>query len=601
MRRARKVRDALLVLLALASAGEIALGSERSRAGMSEPEMNEQAMSEPGISKQAMSLPTMTGPGDARAAEMIGSANVPLDSWIYAALERLAALGYIESSFAGLKPWSRIECAEMTEEAGDLIEREGESAGGLNKNKDDARYDQALQFESRLRDEFAGEFELLDGGANRAGRLESVYLREVSLSGAVLTDGYHFGQTLGYDFGRPARRGANGQAGASFRAAAGPFAIYARAEFQHSPAAPPLSGAVRNFISAADLVPVPSPSPSASINRPRLLDAYVSLKLTGGWQFSFGKQSLEWAPGPGGSLLWSDNAEPIPMARLLQTATRLPSILKRMGPVRVDSFFGQLAGHRFVPHPYIYGNKIDFKPCRSLEFGFARTVTIGGKGGDPLTSENLLLSFLGRVRGSYNSVPGDSHASFDWTWQVPGVNRYLVFYGELYADDDPVPFVNPPKNPYRPGFYLTRFPGLAKLDFHMEAADTESPGQPDNVGNLNYWNYQYRDGYTNDGNLIGNTVGRMGRTVQCWFTYWMSPQHTLTFTYKHNSVSPDFVPQGGYWQDYAVRHEWQRASGVYLKTEAQFEHIASYPMLFHGARTNLTTVFELGLMPRQSH
>ncbi|MFZ0230487.1 MAG: hypothetical protein WAL41_26895, partial [Mycobacterium sp.] len=92
--------------------------------------MNEQAMSEPGMSEHVLSLQAMTEPGDARPAGKIGSANVPLDSWIYPALERLAALGYIESSFAGLKPWSRIECAEMTEEAGDLIEREGESAGG---------------------------------------------------------------------------------------------------------------------------------------------------------------------------------------------------------------------------------------------------------------------------------------------------------------------------------------------------------------------------------------------------------------------------------------------------------------------------------------
>jgi hypothetical protein len=318
--------------------------------------------------------------------------------------------------------------------------------------------------------------------------------------------------------------------------------------------------------------------------------------MPGGLQFSFGKQSLEWSAGPGGSLLWSNNAEPIPMFRLLQRETQLPGLLGWMGPVRVDSFFGQLAGH--VSHPYIYGNKIDFKPFRGLELGFGRTVTIGGKGGDPLTAENFLLSFLGRVRGSYNSVPGDSHASFDWTWQVPGISHYLVFYGELYADDDPVPFVNPPKNPYRPGIYLTRFPHLAKIDFHMEAADTESPGQPDNTGNLNYWNYQYRDGYTNNGNLIGNTVGRMGRTITCWSTYWIGPEHTLTFTYKHNSVSPDFVPRGGYWQDYGVSHEWHSASGVYMKTQAQYEHISSYPLLFHGPQKNVMAIFELGFLPK---
>ncbi|MGA3196081.1 MAG: capsule assembly Wzi family protein [Terriglobales bacterium] len=138
---------------------------------------------------------------------------------------------------------------------------------------------------------------------------------------------------------------------------------------------------------------------------------------------------------------------------------------------------------------------------------------------------------------------------------------------------------------------------MPKLDLHVEAANTESPGQPHNVGDLNYWNYQYRDGYTNDGNLIGDTVGRMGRTIQSWLTWWISPQSTLQFTYRHNSVSHDFVPGGGFWQDYGVRQEMDFGSGLYLKSQAQFEHIARYPLLFSGPENNLTAIVELGLHP----
>jgi len=529
----------------------------------------------------------LSGSERTRNPAKMGSPNVPLDSWIYPALERLAAFGYIRTSFAGLKPWTRLECAQMTEEAGEVLAPEE----GTNLD--------ATRLAAGLREEFAHEFGLLDGGRNLDVSLESAYLREVSASGPVLTDGYHFGQTLAYDFGRPFRRGENGQAGGSFSASAGPLVLYVRAEFQHAPSAPPLSDAVRNFIGTADLVPVQAATPFAAINRARLLDAYVSLKLGEGWQLSFGRQSLSWAPGLGGSFLWSDNSEPVTMLRLTEGHIRLPGFLRFLGPARVDNFMGQLAGHDFVPHPYIYGNKIDFKPVPSLELGFGRTVTIGGRGGTPLTAENFLLSFFGRVRNSYDSVPGDSHTNFDWTFYVPGVRNYLVFYGELYADDDPVPWFNQPKNPYRPGIYVTRFPRLAKLDFHMEAANSESPGQPHNIGNLNYWNYQYRDGYTNNGNLIGNAVGRMGRAIQCWWTYWISPQNTLQFTYKHNSVSPDFVPKGGYWQDYSVRHEWHLGSGLYVKSEAQYEHISSYPMLFRGPVNNATAIVELGVVPHR--
>lgn len=522
-----------------------------------------------------------------RSPQSMGSPFVVLDSWVYPALEKLAALGLVETAFTGLKPWTRMECAELAEQAGETLQREEGSRSDL------------VDFEARLQREFAYEFGMLDGERNATVSVESMYARGVSASGPVLTDGYHFGQTFAYDFGRPFRRGTNAQAGASFSAALGPAAIFVRAEFQHAPSAPPLSDAVRNFIATADNVPVPSAAPLQAVDRVRLLDAYVAINVGKGWQLSFGKESLSWGPGPGGSFLWSDNAEPITMARLLQTDVHLPSFLKFLGPARIDNFFGTLEGHTFIPHPYVYGNKINFKPLANLELGLGRATEIGGQGGDPLTAENFLLSFFGRVRNSYNSVPGSSHSGFDWTFYVPKVNNYLVFYGDMFANDDPVPWFNPPKNPYRPGIYITRFPRLPKLDFHIEAANSESPGQPGNIGNLNYYNHEYRDGYTNYGNLIGNTTGRMGRTIQCWLTYWISPQSTLELTYKHNSVSPDFVPQGGFWQDYGVRHEMYFNSGLYLKSQVQLEHISRYPLLFPGPHNNLTAVTELGLNPRK--
>jgi len=402
-----------------------------------------------------------------------------------------------------------------------------------------------------------------------------------------------------YDFGRPLRGGANAQVGGSIRAALGPAAVFVRAEFQHAPAFPGLSDGVRRFIAAADQVPAPAAGAFTAINRPRLLDAYVALNLHEGWQLSFGKQSLSWAPGAGGSFLWSDNIEPVPMLRLTQSDMQLPGFLRILGPARVESFFGRLEGHTYIPHPYAYGNKINFKALPNLELGFGRTCQIGGKGGDPLTTKNFLLSFFGQVNSQLHSVPGDSNTSFDWTFYVPKTKNYLVFYGDWYADDDFVAFQNPAKNPYRPGIYLTRFPHLPKLDLHVEAASTESPGFRNNHGNLNYWNYRYRDGYTHNGNLIGDTVGRMGRSFQCRFNYWISARNNIQFTYKHNTVSRDFVPHGGAWQDYSVRSEISLRSGFYLKSQLQYEHISRYPLLFLGPRNNVAAVIELGMIPQK--
>src|SRR5690348_4024691 len=45
------------------------------------------------------------------AAETANSIYVPLDSWVYAAFDRLAALGYASSAYSGMRPWTRGECA----------------------------------------------------------------------------------------------------------------------------------------------------------------------------------------------------------------------------------------------------------------------------------------------------------------------------------------------------------------------------------------------------------------------------------------------------------------------------------------------------------
>jgi len=61
------------------------------------------------------------GDGNSSPANQ-GSPYVPLDSWIYPALDRLAAMGLIESGFAGMKPWTRNECVRLLQEASELVE-----------------------------------------------------------------------------------------------------------------------------------------------------------------------------------------------------------------------------------------------------------------------------------------------------------------------------------------------------------------------------------------------------------------------------------------------------------------------------------------------
>jgi hypothetical protein len=56
-----------------------------------------------------------------RSVGNMGSPYVPLDSWIYPAMERLAGLGVLNDEFMGLRPWSRSECARLVSTAADQL------------------------------------------------------------------------------------------------------------------------------------------------------------------------------------------------------------------------------------------------------------------------------------------------------------------------------------------------------------------------------------------------------------------------------------------------------------------------------------------------
>ena len=157
-------------------------------------------------------------------ARDMGSPYVPLDSWVYPVFDRLVAMGYVQTGFAGLKPWTRMECARLVAEAGTLIQEQGLEGG------------ETVRLYRELTNEFGREVGLLEGGSNLGAEVESVYSRSTVISGPPLTDGYHFGQTLYNDFGRPYAEGFNQVTGVSARSEAGPLAFYFRGEYQHAPA-----------------------------------------------------------------------------------------------------------------------------------------------------------------------------------------------------------------------------------------------------------------------------------------------------------------------------------------------------------------------------
>jgi membrane-associated phospholipid phosphatase len=515
-----------------------------------------------------------------------GSPYVELDSWIYPAIERLAALGYIDSAFLGMRPWTRAECARLVEEASENIEANGGMRGDV--------YSLYLALQSELQ----GASEALVGASEGTVHLESLYANVTGISGPPLNDSYHFGQTIINNYGRPYQEGFNSYDGFSGYATAGRYAIYVRGEYQHAPFAPAYSLPIRQFIATVDQNPLQPATPFATVNQFRLLDTYVSATAAN-WNFAFGKQSLWWGPDYGSALIFSDNAEPIYMFRASRIVPfTLPWIFGRLlGPMKLDAFFGKLSGNDFPPRPLIHGEKVSFKPTKNLEFGFTRMAQMGGVG-RPLTPAAVFNSYFGiRNSDTYaaNANPGKRTGGFDFSYRLPLLRDWVSIYTDALSSDDISPLSSPRRAAINPGIYLVRFPKIPRLDLRVEAVNTNTPSSS-RGGHLTYFDFFYHDLSTNKRNLFASWIGRDGTGIQAWSTYRFGARNNLQFGYRHATISGDFIPGGETVNDGSAKFDCWLGGKVNVSAGVQYEKWFA-PILATTPQTNWTSSVGVSFWP----
>jgi membrane-associated phospholipid phosphatase len=539
--------------------------------------------------------------GRAHSPAHMGSPYVPLDSWIYPALERLAALGYVRTAILGLRPWTRLECARQVNEAAEL--------------QPDADAPSEIQeLLHALTQEFATEFQLMSGETNVHAQVESVYARAMGISGKALTDNHHFGETVLNDYGRPFQEGFNSIVGTSAWTVAGPFVMYARGEYQSAPSAPSLSPPALGFISSEDGLPPNPPSmPVAAISRFRLLDAYVGMNV-GNWQFSFGKQSLWWGPSEAGTMLFTNNAEPLnKMFRVSRVSPfRLPWVFRYLGDIRFEAFIGQLSGQEFINNsgvfvtgaqgqygqnlssqPFLSGGKISFKFTSNFEFGMGKTTIYGGPG-NPLTLKTFFQSTLSlHVNGS---PIGDGRSGVDFSYRIPKLRNWLSLYGEGFSEDEVSPINTPVKSVWQGGLYFVKVPEIPKLDLRLEGGFT-SPVDFAACNACFYNNLQYLNGYTNKGELIGTWLGRAAQGEAVSTTYWLSPRKRIGLELRHRKIDRQYLPQGGTQNDVAVNADLLVKSGFRFSGTVQYE-TWQIPLLATNRQSNVTASVQFGYWPQ---
>jgi hypothetical protein len=315
-----------------------------------------------------------------------GLTYVPMDSWVYPALERLAVRGLVTLQGLTLRPWSRHECLSQVREARRQLQ---ESAG--------IEAPERATLEATVREL---ERELApDPDTGSVLVLESLYGRNGWLEGPFLNDSYHFGTTWQNDSGRPFGRGYNAVFGFRMRAEAGRFFAAIRGEHQRAPgrAAHPLW--LRQFMAQLDDWPSLPSTEIAPANGWKTLEAYAGMRVRN-LAISVGRQELFWGPTADAPLSFSTNAAPTANVKIsLREPIRLGGWFRYLGTIRGEFVVGKLLGHQYTERPYYNGQKISLQLTENFEIGATRWSMFLGAG-HPVTFENLWRHIVSIRSGS---------------------------------------------------------------------------------------------------------------------------------------------------------------------------------------------------------
>ena len=504
----------------------------------------------------SLGSPTPVSTTDACESDAAGSPYIPVDSWIYPAVMRLYSLGYVDSVYLGMRPWTRSSVSNMLNEVSSRIEDYDSGPATDEAEKIYGALSRELHYDAQ--NQCLAPVDRL--------RVESVYSVVRGISGTPLRDSYHLGSTIINDYGRPYQGGFNNYSGVSGYASAGRFLLHVRGEFHEAPSATGYSNALAQTLANQDVGVFPiadnpatgSPyiqttipqGPIAATTDARFIEAYASYRLLN-HEISFGKQDDWLGPGMGGGMAYSNNAENIYSFRINRTEPLyIPLLSYLTGPFRYEFLVGSLKGHTYPNDPWVHLEKISLRPTANLEFGFERTVIWGGKGHEPINLHTFLRSFFSLTAGTpaakiTSADPGARFGAFDFSYRLPFVRNWLTLYSDSEVHDDLSPIDAPRRASWRPGLYLSHVPGIPRLDLRVEAASTDPPiAVLVPGGHFMYYEGVQQQGYTNQGQLFGDWIGRDDKGGQGWITYHLSGNEWIQISVRNQKAAKEFIPGG---------------------------------------------------------
>jgi len=531
---------------------------------------------------------------DRRSPDHDGSAYIPVDSWVYPAMTRLYSMGYLDSMFLGMRPWTRRSALHMLQRS--------QYAIAASDNLEAQEILDKLLRELRL--------ELPDPRGTVYG-VESGYARLMGIGGPTLRDSYHLGQTISNDYGRPYQSGFNSVMGYSTLNESGRFSLYVRGEYQHAPAGSGYSQALASQLSLLEMITYAPPNapqttipagPIAEQNQFHLIEATASFHLLG-HEISGGKQDAWLGPASGGAMAWSNNAENIYSFRINRVEPlNIFLVSKLLGPLRYDFFIGSLKGHSAPNDPWVHADMFSFRPTVNFEFGFERTIIWGGKGHEPVTLHTFFKGFFDPNDTTAEEKfsrddPGARYSVFNFSYRLPFVRKYATLYIDSIAHDDVTPVSAPRRAAYRTGLYLSQIPKLRRLDFRAEAVTTDPGVARSHSGTFNYFEVVQLQGYTNNGTIMGDWIGREAKGGQAWLTYHLSGNEWIQLAYLNKKTPKDFIPGGTTQNQFTASVMKRFGKDVEMKSWVQYEGWKA-PIYKTGLQKNVISAVQFTWYPQ---
>ncbi|MEO8735420.1 MAG: capsule assembly Wzi family protein [Edaphobacter sp.] len=536
-------------------------------------------------------------PDEDKLPDHYGSSYIPVDSWVYPAMTRLYSMGFLDTMFLGMRPWTRRSALHMLQKSQYDI---------VNSNNEEAQ-----DILAKLLTEF--DAEVPSGFVSRGAvyGLKSVYTRFMGIGGPTLRDSYHLGQTINNDYGRPYQTGFNNITGFSTVNELGRFSLHLRGEYQHSPSGTGYSLPLASQLSSIDFIPYGPPNepqatipadPVAAQNPFRLVEASLSFHLLG-HEISGGKTDAWLGPATGGAMAWSNNAENIYSFRVNRVEPLNIFLLsKLLGPVRYDFFIGSLKGHTAPNSPWVHSEMFSFRPTVNFEFGFQRTIIFGGAGHEPVTLHTFLKGFFSfsdttEAEKFSRNDPGARFSDFNFSYRLPFVRRYATLYADSIAHDDVTPISAPRRAAYRTGIYISQFPKLHKLDLRVEAVSTDPKVGRSRGGTFNYFEVVQLQGYTNKGYIMGDWIGREAKGGQAWLTYHLSGNEWVQLEYLNKKTPKDFIPGGTTQNQFKVSVVKRFGQNLEMNGWVQYEGWKA-PIYKPGLQKDTTAAVQLTWFPK---